>query len=171
MVRFSTRFIAVLVTSLALLSTLLAPASAKTNGTTCHYEYNATAGNFLVSQYRGTTLTKTYATDRPPGNCTPVPVVSVPAGSLSIELGPEVDSSTGNMTVSGSGLEAYSGITVDIHYLDGRDALLGLALRGADSNGDVSIRGIYDCGTLASMTVYGVGHDGSPVTDTATAGC
>ena len=83
MVRFSTRFIAVLVTSLALLSTLVAPASAKTNGTTCHFEYNATAGNFLVSQYRGTTLTKTYATDRPPGNCTEVPSPPAPTVTLS----------------------------------------------------------------------------------------
>lgn len=71
MLRFTLRFFAVLLMSLALLSTLVAPALAKPNGTTCQYEYNATAGNFLVSKYRGTTLTKTYATDRPPATATP----------------------------------------------------------------------------------------------------
>lgn len=75
--RFTQRSFALLIVSLLLLGTLATPALAKPGQTSCQYEYNATAGNFLVYKYKGDTLTYTYATERPPRNCDPVPLPAV----------------------------------------------------------------------------------------------
>lgn len=73
--------------------------------------------------------------------------------------------------MSGTGLEPDSNIRVDVYFLDGSAPLLGLVLGSADGNGDFLSGNFYTCGIVDSMTVYGMGDDGLPVSDTAEAVC
>ncbi len=70
------RFFSLMMMVLLSLAMLPSDTSAAPNNT-CLYEYNAVAGNFLVYKYKNNVLTYTYATDRLPRSCEPVPAPTV----------------------------------------------------------------------------------------------
>jgi hypothetical protein len=150
--RFTQRSFALLIVSLVLLGTLATPAVAKPGQTSCQYEYNAATGNFLVYKYKGDTLTYTYATDRPPRNCEPVPLPAVTVTWY------DVQGNKCGMTVTVTNFDdgVYQARVNDLFYLDGMILVSG-GTGSVSSIDDVTLAGYaFPPGYAALVSVDGV---------------